>query len=396
MRLIGTVENEKQAFIFYSYLLQMNIHSTYEPYTDPDTKKEEIRIWVYEEDAVFDAIAWLEEFKQNPQGPRFADIPLPFVPPQPPDLIAEIKKEERQKQPPRAQSLARQVGKAPHVMRATPMTSLIILLCVFLFIWNGYQQGEIEKKEGEIGAELSMTPLDQKLLFDYPKQNQEIDQLLSENPPPLTAKSTKDLPSDLVSKIQAIQAEPSWKGAASLLLKKIKGESNALDWEAPKFVKIREGEVWRLFTPALMHGNLLHILFNMAWAWLLLKMLENKLSRFKLLCLILIIGITANVAQYLMSGPLFLGFSGIIVGLVGFIWMRQKIAPWEGYPLHRSTIYFVLIFVAAMLAIDLIAFAVSGLGLSENVIQIANTAHIVGGLTGIFLGKLPFFSRGMP
>ncbi|NGX37978.1 MAG: hypothetical protein K1000chlam2_01147, partial [Chlamydiae bacterium] len=29
MRLIGTVENEKQAFVFYSFLLNEGIHCTY-------------------------------------------------------------------------------------------------------------------------------------------------------------------------------------------------------------------------------------------------------------------------------------------------------------------------------------------------------------------------------
>lgn len=371
----------------------MNVHSTYEPHVDSETKKEEIRIWVYEEDSIPNALQWLQEFKANPQDPRFSDIPLPFTPPQPPDLIAERKREEQQKQPSTPLRTAMNVRRAQ--IRSSPLTMFIVFLCIFLYLWNGYQESPLLEKEGQVGAELSMTPLDQTLLFDYPIQNQEIDQLLFENPPPKTATSLKDLPPDLMKKLDEIHAQPSWNGAVSLLLKKIKGQSIESDLSAPWFTKIGEGEVWRLFTPALMHGNFLHILFNMLWAWLLLKIVEARLSKLKILLLILIIGIVANVAQYLMSGPLFLGFSGIIVGLVGFIWMRQKVAPWEGYPLHPSTIYFVLIFVGAMFAIDLVGFAANAFGWTENVFQVANTAHIVGGLTGMLLGRIPFFSRGM-
>ncbi len=93
MRLIGAVENEKQAFVFYSFLLERGIHSTYEPHVNPENNKEEIYLWVYEEEAVTQAIEWLEQFKVNPNNPEFANIPLPFTPPQPPDLIAERKKE---------------------------------------------------------------------------------------------------------------------------------------------------------------------------------------------------------------------------------------------------------------------------------------------------------------
>ena len=106
------------------------------------------------------------------------------------------------------------------------------------------------------------------------------------------------------------------------------------------FEKIRQGEVWRLFTPCLLHFDFLHILFNMAWLWILGKQIEERIHWKKLGLLILIVGIVSNTAQYLVSGPSFLGFSGIVVGMAGFIWMRQRNAPWEGYPLSRIVFCF--------------------------------------------------------
>jgi murein DD-endopeptidase MepM/ murein hydrolase activator NlpD len=47
--------------------------------------------------------------------------------------------------------------------------------------------------------------------------------------------------------------------------------------------KISQGQVWRLFTPCLMHRDFLHILFNMVWVWLLAKQVEERMRKFKML-----------------------------------------------------------------------------------------------------------------
>ena len=94
MRLIGSVDNEKKAFTFYSVLLSEGIHTTYETYFDKELEKNRVHIWVYEEDEIERAVELLEEFNANPEDPKFANVEFPVVPPQPPDLIAEKKEEE--------------------------------------------------------------------------------------------------------------------------------------------------------------------------------------------------------------------------------------------------------------------------------------------------------------
>lgn len=393
MRLIGSVENEKQAFTFYSFLLQLGIHSTYEPFTNQETKKEEILIWIYEEDAVDQAVEWLKEFKSNPQDPKFANIPLPFVPPQPPDHIAERHHQEEKKAAPLPP--LRSAKRAAHSAISTyPLAVFIVMLCVFLFTIDTTEEVQLVQKVGPLGLVLGRTSLQKEMLFDYTLPQQKVDELIRENPLPSIEEISK-MPPELLSKLKEIEEMPNWSGVVDLIVKKIKGKSIESALAAPLFYKIRQGEVWRLFTPALMHGGFLHILFNMLWTWILLKQMEGRLGRFKILLLILLMGVIANVAQYLMSGPLFLGFSGVIVGLVGFIWMRQKIAPWEGYPLQRPVIFFVLIFVLAMLAIDLVILALTLTGVTDSPFQIGNTAHVAGGISGILLARIPFFSRGM-
>jgi GlpG protein len=159
------------------------------------------------------------------------------------------------------------------------------------------------------------------------------------------------------------------------------------------FGKIRQGEFWRLITPVLLHGGWLHILFNMAWLFILGRQVEERLGKFRYLFLSLLIGVMSNVAQYLVSGPIFVGYSGIIVGLVGFIWMRQKRAPWEGYPLQRPVIIFVTVFVLAMLGLEVISMTLEFFHMKPGFANIANTAHVIGGIFGTLLGRLSLFER---
>lgn len=94
-----------------------------------------------------------------------------------------------------------------------------------------------------------------------------------------------------------------------------------------------------------------------------------------------------------MSGPFFIGYSGIITALAGFIWMRERLAPWEGYPLNRGTIYFLLFFILAILGLQVAAFFIQVLTTYDFAPNIANTAHISGAVIGALLGRRKFFAQ---
>lgn len=390
MRLIGTVKNEKQAFTVYALLLQEGIHGSYEKEGD------QVAIWIYEEDGLERAQELLAAYKADPDSPIFAKVAVPAAPPLPPDLIAEKKSEEARKN---TERLGRSPSRRASVKRKRksysyyPLTYGIILLCIFLYFLNTSQQYGVFKADGKLGVQIGMTPLQQELMFEYPKPNQEIDALI-EKYNLSSFNELKTLPESERVQFEKANAIPTWKGILSKLIYYFKQEPDPNE-NASLFTQIKEGQVWRLFTPCLLHGNFLHILFNMAWAWLLLKQMEERLSKFKIIFLIVIIAVVANVAQYLVSGPLFLGFSGVVMGLVGFIWVRQKVAPWEGYPLHRSTIIFILVFIGAMFALELFSIVTALITAKEISANIANTAHIIGGLTGALLARVPFFARGM-
>lgn len=385
MRLIGSFNTEKEAYAFYSFLLKEGIQNIYEPFTDETTRSKRYRIWVYSEEDLSLALEWKEEFDKNPDDPRFEQVRKTpeAIPPTP--AYSQISEEEQQKWEsiPKARN---------HSTRFSfILTHLIIVLCGFLFFWNDVEETKIIEEKGVLALEIGMTPLEKTLLFDLPAAYEPLNQLIADYPLK-DYKELKDLPPEAKTILKQVENAPYWHGVFPFILS-INKEGWKSASQVPMFEKIQQGQVWRLFTPCLMHRDFLHILFNMVWAWMLIKQIEFRLPRWKICALIAIIGVVSNCAQYLLSGANFIGFSGVVVGLAGFIWMRQRKAPWEGYPLQKSTLLFLLIFVLAMFALELVTFGLQLFSIVQIVPVIANTAHIVGGLCGILLGRMTFFSR---
>lgn len=385
MRLIGTLNTEKEAYAFYSFLLKEGIQNIYESFSDEKTGQKLYRIWAYDEDDQEIAIEWMNRYLQNPSDPIFQSVEIPTVATPPPPNYAEVSEKEELKWQP--------VQSVPPLKRRFrfTLTYLIIILCGFMFMWNDAEEGKIAEEKGPLAIKVALTPIMKTLLFDFPSSYQYIQQVL-DTFPINTYKEEKDLPPEAVALLEKADKTPSWKGVYTYLM-----TAKKQGWEAAKaesmFEKIRQGQLWRLISPCVLHRDFLHILFNMIWVWILLQQIEERVRKWKVCLMILIIGVISNVAQYLMSGPYFLGFSGVVVGMAGFIWVRQKIAPWEGYPLQKGTLLFLLFFVIAIFALEIFTFGLKLFSVLQISPTIANTAHIIGGLVGMLLGKMSFFSR---
>lgn len=138
--------------------------------------------------------------------------------------------------------------------------------------------------------------------------------------------------------------------------------------------EIRNGQVWRLFTPIFIHFGILHILFNMLWLWDLGSMIEARRGPWLLLLLTLVLAGTSNLAQYVLDGPVFGGMSGVVYGLLGYIWMQGRFNPASRLSLQPQTVTFMLVWFFVCL---------SGL-----VGPVANAAHAVGLAVGTTWGFL--------
>jgi GlpG protein len=139
-------------------------------------------------------------------------------------------------------------------------------------------------------------------------------------------------------------------------------------------LEVRQGEVWRLFTPMFLHFGIAHILFNMLCLRDLGSMIEARKTSWFLLLLTLVLAGTSNVGQYLDKGPSFGGMSGVVYGLLGYIWMQGKFNPAAKLSLQPQTVTFMIIWFFVCLT-DLVG-------------PVANTAHGVGLAVGVAWGFL--------
>jgi GlpG protein len=106
--------------------------------------------------------------------------------------------------------------------------------------------------------------------------------------------------------------------------------------------EIRHGQVWRLFTPMFVHLGPLHILFNMIWLRDLGTVIERTRGTLFTLGLVLAIAAGSNLAQYVASGPLFGGMSGVVYGLLGYIWITSRLEPFTRLWLSQQTVIWML------------------------------------------------------
>lgn len=79
---------------------------------------------------------------------------------------------------------------------------------------------------------------------------------------------------------------------------------------------IIQGQYWRLITPILLHGSLIHIGFNMWALFSFGRNLERVYGHMRFTLLYLLGGLAGNVASFLLSSNPSLGASTAIFGLV--------------------------------------------------------------------------------
>jgi len=143
--------------------------------------------------------------------------------------------------------------------------------------------------------------------------------------------------------------------------------------------EIRNGEIWRLFTPMFIHFGVLHFLFNMLWLRDLGSMVEARKGSLFLAVFVLIVSASGNLAQYAVSHPYFGGMSGVVYGLLGYVWMKGKYDPASNFSLHRSTVMFMIAWYFLCLT-----------GLMGNIANAAHTAGLLIGVAWGFLTSLKF------
>lgn len=146
--------------------------------------------------------------------------------------------------------------------------------------------------------------------------------------------------------------------------------------------EIQKGEIWRLITPVFVHFGFLHILFNMLWLRDLGSMVEDRKGPIFLGLFIIIVACISNLAEYYFSGPLFGGMSGVVYGLLGYIWMKGKFDPNSQLSLNRSTVIMMIIW-----------YFICFTGIVGSIANAAHTGGLVMGIAWGYLSSLRLFRK---
>ena len=147
--------------------------------------------------------------------------------------------------------------------------------------------------------------------------------------------------------------------------------------------ELMKGQIWRLFTPALLHFPLMeggqfqimgimHILFNMMWLKQLGSVIEARHGSRYMILMFLVFSALPNLLQYSLSGPAFLGMSGVNYALLCFLWIRGKFDRRYGMRLNPGVIWLMMIW---------FVFGFTGNGT-------ANMVHLGGVVCGIAWGYI--------
>lgn len=398
MRLIYTTPDIAKGHKLSDFLTGKKIANQFESAVDTDWGSHAYgnttgKIWVYDEDQYEQAKQWVDAFERNADDPQFdqgarKSLHLPPV----------IENKENKSSLKIDVGVSALVGAKGGIQKAAlrpdplgRVTLAFLILCCMIFTICELTSPSYTSLPTNLPLlPLTSSPVEKQLLYDYPSAFNSLDKLVKLYGID-SLQAPQDLPTGGQYLLDEFHKESYWEGGYDLLLQKLQG-GKVQQPLPPLFEKIRQGEVWRLFTPCLLHHDILHLIFNMIWLVVLGKQMGQRLTAPKYILFVLLVGVFSNTCQYLVSGANFLGFSGILCGMLAFIWVRQKKAPWEGYPLPRSTILFMLYFILTMLGIQLISFYLEVAHQVSISPGIANTAHFAGAFSGALLGYFSYFS----
>jgi GlpG protein len=141
-------------------------------------------------------------------------------------------------------------------------------------------------------------------------------------------------------------------------------------------------ELWRLFTPAFLHFGPLHLLFNMLSLASLGRLAERMEGRARYVALLILSALGAHLLQGLSPSPIlglkslggtpfFVGISGVVFGLFGYLAVKSKLRPDCGF-FFPPDAYF-------MMGLILV-------GGIAGWLPMANLAHIGGLVSGAAIG----------
>lgn len=138
---------------------------------------------------------------------------------------------------------------------------------------------------------------------------------------------------------------------------------------------VSDGEYWRLLTPILVHGSVIHLAFNMYALWIIGPIVETLYGSPRYLFIFLACAAAGSAASYVVSpAPFSVGASGAIFGLFGMLLVADRVHK----PALTRNARSLTMQIGVLIGINLL------IGLS--IPGIDNAAHVGGLVAGAWLG----------
>ena len=239
-----------------------------------DAENDQWEIWVRDEDQISQAREELAQYEADPESPIYREAQSKANAIQQAEVDKAIKARENVIE-------VRGNWKTANRQRRRPLTIVLMLICMSVAMVSGTFAPQ---EKGE-----SRTLAERALMFRDPS-----------------------LPLQLDSERGAIDDN------ASLT-----------------FQSILRGEVWRLVTPIFLHGDFIHLLFNVIMLYHFGSMIEDTYGTWKFALMVFLFAIAANLLQAALVGPNVIGISGVVYGLFGFVWLKSIFEPNPRY-LHHA------------------------------------------------------------
>ncbi len=317
MRRIGLIDNPREAARFCDFLLLQDIAA----HAEQENGQERVAIWIKDEQKVDDAKAHLEGFLIDPASAKY-------------DASAQADQKRKAEQERNLQRLRNQRQMASHssypgvsrggVGGKIPVTIATIIVCVVVGLLTGFGKPRIiTTRQGEIVPTSEFRVYDAFLFVSFEDRQQ------SDDP----------------------------------------------------FASIKRGQVWRVLTPALLHGYMGHLVMNMFGVYFLGSVIERLHGSRWLLAMLLGCAIGSTLIQVFWpvwnnGGANMVGASGATYGLFGFLLLRPHIQSM--YPVSLPPMFLLLG----------LGFLVAGVLMV--IPSMANGAHVGGLATGmVFASCIP-------
>jgi GlpG protein len=161
------------------------------------------------------------------------------------------------------------------------------------------------------------------------------------------------------------------------------------------WASVRRGQVWRLITPIFIHYGLIHIVFNMLMLYSFGAQIEDRRKTMYMLLLVLALAALSNGGQATEAmlrdrASSFGGMSGVVYGLFGYLFIKNRFDSRDRYFLSPSTTFIALLWLALCILSDVPPFSSFLKGPIGN---IANSAHVVGLIAGATIAYAPLLVR---